>query len=98
MHSPEAEHHTFKRGIQENINEEAIVYVHEEHQPREHWKVGKVESVMEGRDSKIRGGATIKVITRGKPAFLNRPLTRLYTSEVSEVQPCTSDNKDNFQR
>ena len=39
--------------------------------------MGKIESVMEGRDGKIRR-ATIKVITRGKPTFLNRPLTRLY--------------------
>ena len=57
------EHHdlTLKGGIQENIREGAVVYVHEEHQPRGHWKMGKVESVMEGTDGNIRG-ATVKVI------------------------------------
>ena len=58
--------------------------------------MGKIESVMEGRDGKIRG-ATIKVITRGKPTYLNRPLTRLYPLEVSEVKPYASNNTDNFQ-
>ena len=92
------EHHdlTLKGGIQENIKERAVVYVHEEHQPRVHWKMGKIESVMEGRDGKIRG-ATVKVITRGKPTYLNRPLTRLYPLEVSEVKPFSSNNTDNFQ-
>ena len=92
------EHHdlTLKGGIQENIKEGAVVYVHEEHQPRGHWKMGKVESVMKGRDGKIRG-ATVKVITRGKPTFLNHLLTRLYPLEVSEVKPFASNNTDNFQ-
>ena len=58
--------------------------------------MGKIESVMEGRDGKIRG-ATIKVITRDKPTFLNRPLTRLCPLEVSEVKPYVSNNTDNFQ-
>ena len=92
------EHHdlTLKGGIQENIKEGAVVYVHEEHQPRGHWKMGKVEPVMKGRDGKIRG-ATAKVITRGKPTYLNRPLTRLYPLEVSEVKPFASNKTDNFQ-
>ena len=51
---------------------------------------------MEGRDGKIRG-ATIKVITRGKPTYLNRPLTRLYPLEVCEVKPFASNHTDNFQ-
>ena len=51
---------------------------------------------MEGRDGKSRG-VTVKVITKGKPTYLNRSLTRLYPSEVSEVKPFASNNTDNFQ-
>ena len=48
----------------------------------------------EGRDGKVRE-ATVKVITRGMPTYLNRSLTFLYPLVVSEVKPCTSDNTDN---
>ena len=46
---------------------------------------------MEGRDGKIRG-ATVRVITNGKPNFLNRPLSRLYPLVVYDDHPQSENN------
>ena len=46
------------------------------------WKLGKVEELVVGKDQVIRG-AKLKVLTKGKPVYLSRPIQKLYPLEVS---------------
>ena len=42
------------------------------------WRLGKVETIIQGKDKNVRG-ATIKVVSpNGKLTVINRPLSRLY--------------------
>ena len=58
-----------------------VVTVFEENVKRGLWKIGKVEEVIWGRDGVVRG-AKVKVMTKGKPVLLNRPVQKLYPLEV----------------
>ena len=58
-----------------------VVIVFEENVKRGLWKIGKVEEVIRGRDGVVRG-AKVKVMTKGKPVLLNRPVQKLYPLEV----------------
>ena len=58
-----------------------VVIVFEENVKRGLWKIGKVEEVIWGRDGVVRG-AKVKVMTKGKPVLLNRPVQKLYPLEV----------------
>ena len=64
-----------------------IVVVHNEHLPRGLWKLGKIVSVMKGRDNLVRG-ATVKIGTKdGRRILLNRPIQLLYPLEVQSQKP-----------
>ena len=57
--------------------------VHNENQPRGFWKLAKVQSLIIGRDGKVRG-ATLRVSSAsGKSTVLQRPTTLLYPLEVN---------------
>ena len=43
--------------------------------------MGVVESLVTGRDSIVRG-AQVRVITKGKPVHLSRPVQKLYPLEI----------------
>ena len=58
-----------------------VVIVYEENVKRGFWKIGKVEEVIRGRDGVVRG-AKVRVITKGKPIVINRPVQKLYPLEV----------------
>ena len=58
---------------------EAVV-VHEDDKKRGEWKMGVIESLVIGKDGIVRG-ATVRVITKGKPVHLSRPVQRLYPLE-----------------
>ena len=47
------------------------------------WKIGKVEEVIWGRNGVVQG-AKVRVITKGKPVVINRPVQKLYPLEVKE--------------
>ena len=70
-----------------------IVIVHDEHLPRGLWKLGKIVSVMKGRDGFIRG-ATVKIGNRdGQEVLLNRPIQLLYPLEVQSQEPVSGETR-----
>lgn len=58
-----------------------VVVVHEDEKKRGEWKIGVVESLVKGKDSVIRG-AMVRVVTKGKPTHLSRPVQKLYPLEI----------------
>ena len=68
-----------------------VVLVHQENISRSSWKVGVIEKVIKGRDGKVRG-ACVRLIARGKPVYIDRPVQKLYPLEVRAemLKPDTS--------
>jgi hypothetical protein len=64
-----------------------VVLVYEENVKRGKWRVGRIESLVTGRDQEVRG-ARVKVNTRGtgRTMYLNRPLQKLYPIELGESE------------
>ena len=66
-----------------------IVVVHDDHLPRGFWKLGRIDSIMKGKDGHIRG-ATVKVASKGGCSMLlNRPIQLLFPLEVKCQEPTT---------
>lgn len=79
------EHHRHLKRFQSNSKAIAvgdIVLIYDEDKPRLLWKLGKVETVMEGADGAVRG-ASVRVKAGGKYAVLNRPVQHLIPLEVN---------------
>ena len=53
------------------------VLVYEEKVSRCNWKMGVVEKLVVGKDGRVRG-AKIKLIAKGKPVYIDRPIQKLY--------------------
>ncbi len=47
------------------------------------WKMGVVEKLVVGRDGRVRG-AKIKLMAKGKPVYIDRPIQKLYPLESKE--------------
>ena len=76
------EFHRCKSGKQERKVEIGdVVVVYEEEKKRGDWKMGVVKSLVTGKDGVVRG-AEVRVITKGKPVHLSRPVQKLYPLEV----------------
>ncbi len=76
------EFHRCKSGRQERRVEIGdVVVVYEEEKKRGDWKMGVVKSLVTGKDGVVRG-AEVRVITKGKPVHLSRPVQKLYPLEV----------------
>ena len=58
-----------------------VVVVYDEEKKRGEWKMGLVEGLVTGKDREIRG-AKVRVITKGKPVHLSRPVQKLYPLEI----------------
>lgn len=58
-----------------------VVTVHEEGSKRSQWKMAVVEQLIKGRDSVVRG-ARVRLVKKGRPRRLDRPVQRLYPIEV----------------
>ena len=72
------EFHKCKSGKREREAEVGdVVVVYEEERKRGEWKMGVRET---GRDNVVRG-ATVRVVTKGKPILLSRPVQKLYPLE-----------------
>ena len=60
-----------------------VVLVRDDKVKRNAWKLGKVEELVVGKDQVVRE-TKLKVLTKGKPVWLNRPVQRLYPLEVRQ--------------
>ena len=58
-----------------------VVLVHQENTSRSSGKVGVIKKLIVGRDEKVRG-AQVKIIAKGKPVYIDRPVQKLYPLEV----------------
>ena len=61
------------------------VLVYEEHVSRCNWKVGVVEKLIVGKDGHARG-AKVRLVAKGKPVYLDRPVQKLYPLEIEAKQ------------
>ncbi|XP_067025655.1 uncharacterized protein [Acropora muricata] len=76
------EFHRNKLGRPERIVQAGdVVVVYEEDKKRGEWKLGVVESLVAGKDGIVRG-AQVRVITKGKPVHLSRPVQKVYPLEI----------------
>ncbi|XP_044171892.1 uncharacterized protein LOC122956294 [Acropora millepora] len=76
------EFHRNKLGRPERIIQVGdVVVVYDEDKKRGEWKLGVVESLVTGKDGIVRG-AQVRVITKGKPVHLSRPVQKLYPLEI----------------
>ena len=57
------------------------VMLFDENLKRGCWRVGRIESLVLGRDKVVRG-AKVKVVSKGRTSFINRPVQKLYPLEV----------------
>ena len=70
-----------------------VVIIHDENLPRSCWKMGKVLSLIAGKDGFVRG-AKLKVISnKGIPNVVERPLQKLFPLEVSEAKDQTANER-----
>ena len=69
------------RGVQEG----EVVTVYEEGRKRGSWKMAVVENLVKGKDEVVRG-AYIRVLSRGKPARISRPIQLLYPLEIKSAR------------
>ena len=58
-----------------------VVTVFEEGKKRGEWKIAVVESLIKGTDNVVRG-ANVRVIVKGRPMRISRPVQKLYPLEV----------------
>ena len=69
--------------------------MYKEERKRGEWKMGVVERLVTGRDNIVRG-ATVRVVMRGKPIHLSRPVQKLcpleFRSEGEGIQALTGRN------
>lgn len=51
------------------------------------WRLAVIESLVKGNDNVVKG-ANIRIIAKGKPLRMSRPVQKLYPIEVqTEIQP-----------
>ena len=71
-----------------------VVCVKEDNMKRNMWKLGKVEELIVGKDSVVRG-AVVRISRSGKPSvLLRRPLQLLYPLEVQSQMKNTLFDAD----
>ncbi|XP_028418531.1 uncharacterized protein LOC114543944 [Dendronephthya gigantea] len=64
-----------------SLKEGEVVVVYGEGEKRGKWKLGKVEQLILGNDSEVRG-AKLRIAGKGKPVYLKRPVQKLYPLEI----------------
>ena len=58
-----------------------VVLVEDENSKRCEWKMGIIVELVKGRDSIVRG-AKLKLVSKGRPMYLSRPVQKLYPLEI----------------
>ena len=71
-----------------------VVLIQEDNVRRNQWKMGVIGDLIQGRDGQIRG-ARVRIISKGKPDFIDRPLQKLFPLEVCDD---TDRNMDRGER
>ena len=89
----EAHHHHRSSG-ELQLTEGDIVVVHSDDQPRNFWKLGRIEKVFEGADGQRRA-ATVRVSKNGRTSTLDRPIQHLYPLEVVSHNSSVAEPEDN---
>ena len=80
------EFHKCKTGSTGRVVQEGeVVTVYEEGRKRGIWKMAVVENLVKGKDEVVRG-ANIRVLSRGKPARISRPIQLLYPLEIKSAR------------
>ena len=69
-------HKCNSKGKERVVTVGEAVLVYEDDKKQGEWKMGVVEGLVIGRDGIVRG-ATVRVITKGKPVRLSRPVQKL---------------------
>ena len=67
------------------VQEGEVVTVYEEGRKRGSWKTAVVENLVKGKYEVVRG-ANIRVLSRGKPALISRPIQLLYPLEMKSAR------------
>ena len=76
------EFHRTKSGrVVKRVQVGYVVTVFEENKKRGEWKLAAVENLITGKDRIVRG-ANVRVIAKGKPVRMARPVQKLYPIEV----------------
>ena len=85
------EYHKSRSGAnRKEISVNDIVTVFEDNVKRELWKTAIVEELIEGKNNVVRG-AKIRVIIKGKPIRMSRPIQKLYPLEIR----CETERTEN---
>ena len=74
-------HRTTSGRVVKQVQVGDVVTVFEENKKRGEWKLAVVESLITGQDRVVRG-ANVRVIAKGKPVRMARPVQKLYPIEV----------------
>ena len=80
------------RENKETVEVGNVVTVFEESKRGNKWKMAVVEGLIRGHDNVVRG-AKVRVIEKGKPVRLSRPVQTLYPIEVrseEDLRPVSS--------
>jgi hypothetical protein len=56
--------------------------VYDEGYPRGMWKLGRIKTLIEGADGRVRGARMRVVSRKGQPRILWRPIQHVYSLEV----------------
>ena len=90
------EHHAIAKKTSKvpGINQGDIVSIHEDKIPRQQWKVGLVDRLIQGRDGQVR--AAVVKLSSGKIKELTRPVQCLYPIEINQEQLKKKECSINF--
>ena len=86
------ERHAYDPGLGKPPSKVAVgdvVLIYDPDRPRTIWRMGKVETLLEGADGAARG-ASLRVMSGSKSAVLRRPIQHLYPLESA---PQVSDTE-----
>ena len=72
-----------------------VVIIHEECLPRSRWRLGRIISLIKGKDGHVRGARVTVITKQGKISEIERPLQKLYPLELSHSDEKTTSNVDN---
>ena len=88
------EHDRFRGNKESGATKGDVVLIFEDNKKRSEWKMGRIEDPIPGKDGVVRG-AKVRIGSKGKPEFLNRPLQKLYPLEFSSMERETGDIERN---
>ena len=70
-----------------------VVLISDEGTKRNDWKIAKVVRLLSGNDGMVRGASVLKLSSRGRTDYLNRPINKLYPLEVREEKDERKDER-----